>query len=227
LIAENRRSFITNQQEKGIMKTTIAIATHQKLLCESLGFIVENEDFEVTCLEQEGILAFQKIRLHQPQIAIIDLDLPQMDGIEILKALRKENSQTRFIFFVTKIDSRKVSQAFDFLPNGFLHINGSMTDVILCVNAVKEGKSFFSDIVYAICQASNVKKHLFSAKINMLTNREKEILEEVGKDLDSKEIADKLFISIKTVENHKTHISEKLNLKGHKALKQFVLNMYE
>ncbi|MFY7910157.1 MAG: LuxR C-terminal-related transcriptional regulator [Emticicia sp.] len=209
------------------MKTTIAIATHQRLLCESIGFIAENKNYDVICLEQEGKRAFQKIKCQQPDIALVDLDLPQMGGIEILQAIRQEASQTRFIFFITQPDTRKVSQAFKVFPHGFLHINGSMIEMMYCINAVREGKPYFSDKVYEICQDSNLREQVFSEQVGLLSRREKEILREVAKDFSTKEIAEKLFISEKTVENHKTRIGEKLNLKGQKVLKRFAQSISE
>jgi two-component system, NarL family, response regulator NreC len=202
-----------------IMKTSIAIATRERLLGESFKYIVENRNIEVVSLEQEGHLAFEAMRKTKPDIALVDLDLPQMGGIEICKAIRQEKPDTRFIFFITRPSTQRISQAFKLMPHGFIHIEGSMNEMLGCINAVSEGKAYFSTRVYETWQKIRYQEDSFVETIAKLSNREQEILLYVGRNWTTKAIAEKLFICEKTIDNHKTRIGEKLGVKGHKALR--------
>lgn len=204
------------------MKTTVTIATRDKLLGELLSFVIRQIDHDVLSLEQEELTALRIISTRRPDIALLDLSMPRFASADALKLIRSEVTQTRFIFFVADTDSRQMLQAFQMVPDGFLHADSTVFELTACLRAVVEGRSYVSDKVYE-CWSSLHRQNDVTLAIEQLTKREKEVLKLLAQELSTREIADRLFLSETTINNHKSRMGDKLGLKGHKAIKRLAI----
>jgi DNA-binding NarL/FixJ family response regulator len=166
-----------------------------------------------------GQECFEKIALAPPDILILDISLPDTNGIEITKRITAEYPDTRVLILSMYTDEDFIFNAVKAGARGYLPKNTSREELLNAIHAVYEGDEFFSDSISRIMLKSYVRK----AKEDdlspqrgpiPLTTREIEILKLFAEGFINKEISDQLDISIRTVETHKNHIMKKLELKS-------------
>ena len=148
------------------------------------------------------------------------------DGFALAREVRAQNLPIELIFLTMYRDEQFFNAAFDLGIKGYLVKDSAPTEVIRCIKAVAAGESFFSQSLTKLLhkRASRLSELLAEAPgLSLLTAAERRVLNHVADGLTSKQIADELGISARTVEHHRAHISNKLDLKGGNALLQFAL----
>ncbi|MEZ4988685.1 MAG: response regulator transcription factor [Saprospiraceae bacterium] len=158
-----------------------------------------------------GREAFDKIKAIQPDVALLDNEMPYMSGLEVAQALIGENIPTKFILFSLFKDRNFLISALTIGVKGYLLKESSEREIIECIEYVGEGKTYINaSMTQFLVQANSANTDVLST----LSNQEANILKLIACQKTSIEIARMLFISPKTVANHRTNICKKLNLKS-------------
>jgi DNA-binding NarL/FixJ family response regulator len=160
------------------------------------------------------------IALTQPELAVVDISMPGLSGTEILKEVHRRKLKTRIILLTMHTDPELAAEALEYGVSGYLLKENAFEDLLSAFQLILKGKTFISPDVHI---ALSCKKSEPVHEREKLTRREKEILGYVARGLISKEIADKLRISVKTVETHRAHIIAKLNLHSTAELVKYAI----
>ena len=155
--------------------------------------------------------ALDKIRSLKPDVAILDIEMPLMTGLEVSKTLINEGLETRFILLTLFKDATFLKEALAIGIKGYLLKESSESEILDCIHSVHEGRAYVNAsmtqyLVDAVEQKQNELADLSEHEVN--------ILKLISMHKTTNEIANMLFISPKTVSNHRSNISKKLNLNG-------------
>ncbi len=168
---------------------------------------------------ENGKQALEQIALRSPDLVITDLNMPEMDGLELIKEIRKRYPSIKIIVLSMVDEAQYIKQVLKLGANGYLLKNSGAEDVKNSVDTVMGGDTYYSTEVTSVIMnqlvsgGKNKKVSRFENDFT-LTNREKEILNLIVKEYNNGEIADKLFISIRTVDAHKRNMIEKTGSKN-------------
>lgn len=177
---------------------------------------------------EDGKLAWEYLNKNRVDVAVLDVDMPNMDGLEVCKRLKESVLQTKVVILTMYKDMEIFNSAMDNGASGFLLKDHSGLDLVECIDAVMAGKTYLGkgleDRMLAHNEYKDRRKQL-SDDLQALTSAELKTLKLVEKNLTSKEIADKLFVTQKTVENYRSRICKKLNIPaGNNALIRWVMD---
>ncbi len=210
---------------------TILIADDHPLFRSGVKRELENHsNFKIIAEAGDGIKALDMIINMKPDIAILDYQMPGLDGIQITRKLRERNFPTRIILLTMHNDEKIFLRALDEGVNAYVLKDDAVQDIADAVNSVAANHTFISTGLTGIL-VNKVKNHSGEDRvkklIDELTVTEKKILSLVAELHSNTEIADKLFLSKRTIENHKVNISRKLNLTSSKDLLKFAIQNKE
>jgi DNA-binding NarL/FixJ family response regulator len=186
--------------------------------------IEEDERLRVIAEAADGTDALQKIIELRPAVAILDIDMPGLNGLGVARELAKQNIDTRIIFMTFHASEDLMRAAMDVGGKGYL-LKGSETDEIAAaIHAVSAGRTYIgSTMATVLLKQTDTAGGAQPFDISVLTPSEKKILRLIADGLSSKEIGDQLSIHYRTVENHRTNMCRKLNIEGANALARFAL----
>ena len=182
--------------------------------------------FELVGEIGDGEQALQFIREKKPDVAVLDINLPGMSGLEIAHKLQVMNSPTRVIMLTMHKEEELCNRALDNGAMGFVLKENAVGEIVKAIAAVAEGEHYLSsDISGYLVRRRNRAERLAREKpgLDQLTKAELRILKLISQKKTSREIGAELFISPRTVEAHRTNISSKLGLRGSHSLLQFAL----
>ena len=209
-------------------KVKILIADDHPLMRQGIKWALkQNPEFNIVGEAEDGAKALKLLRQHQPEIVTLDIEMPSMSGFEIARKIFEEKIQTRIIFLTMYNDEQMFNEAINIGAMGYVLKENAIDNILECVKKVSQGFSYISpELSHFILTKNKELKGLSKSlpSIKSLTKTERKILRLISEDCTSKEIAENLFISIKTVENHRTNISRKLNLHVAHSLVKFALN---
>ena len=183
--------------------------------------LAEEADFKIIGFAVNGQEALTHIVRLQPEVAILDLDMPLMNGIEVAKLLLLKYSSIKIIILSMHKDADIIRAAMALGIHGYVFKDDAVNDLVNAIRDVNDGRNYIS--------VDKAKKTFFLqddsfALIGELTKMEKVILSQIALQKTTKQIADENFISPKTVDNHRANIARKLNLKGNNSLLKFAIN---
>ena len=205
-------------------KLRIIIADDHPLFSQGVIQVLSTrKNLEVIGQAENGKSALELIRREIPDIAILDVQMPEMDGFEVAKIVRHEKLSTKIIFLTMFNQESFIRKVFEIGVKGYILKDSAITDILKCIEAVSEDNFYLSPQVSHFLLTMNVKEKPTSKE--ELTHSEKRILKLIGQGKSSKEIAEELFISNKTVENHRSNICKKLNITGNSALLKYALKL--
>ena len=187
--------------------------------------IEEDEGLRVVAQAMDGNDALRQIIELRPAVAILDIDMPGLNGLGVAREVSAQNIDTRIIFMTFHADEDLMRAAMDVGGKGYL-LKGSETDeVVAAIHAVCAGRTYIGSTMAAVLLKQNTGASGSGQllDISVLTPTEKKVLRLIADGLSSKEIGDQLSIHYRTVENHRTNMCRKLNIEGANALARFAL----
>ena len=206
----------------------ISIADDHPIFRKGLRQVIESgSNMNVVAEAEDGITAFEQIEKLQPDVAILDVDMPGMNGIEIAKELQKRNLKTKAIILTMYKEEALFNEALDHGVLAYILKDNAAKELISAINAVMKDEYYICPMISSYLINRNVRsKQLTKVKpaLENLTPAEKQILRLIADSKTSKEIADDLHVSFRTVENHRTNICNKLDLHGSHALLKFAFD---
>ncbi len=207
--------------------TRVFIADDHAVMRKGLrDLIAAKKEFEVCGEAGNGFDALQNIEELRPDIILTDIDMPQMSGIEIAKEVRSKKLNSKVIILSMHSNESFYSSAMDAGVVGYVLKDGAVSDIVNAIDAVKEGKYYISPALstLTIGRAHEITSAIEGTSLlSLLTQTERKVLQLVSQNKSTKEIAEELFVSHRTVDSHRANISAKLNLRGQNALLRFAI----
>ena len=179
---------------------------------------------------EEGDKALQIIRELEPDVAVIDIRMPGKTGLEILSELYNSGVTTKIILLTMYKNVNYFYQAVSLGVKGYLLKETAVQDLVEAVKTVHSGGTFISSRLKALIESGKTDEYqnkLLIDSVNSLTSSERQIMKLLSEWKTNCEIADILFNSVTTIENHRANISDKLNLRGVHRLVQFAIENRE
>ena len=212
-------------------KIRILLADDHPMVRSGLIKLLESyKEFVVVGEAGDGEEAVKLTKKLGPDIVIIDLSMPKLSGIEATKLIRKNNPTTKVLVLTMYDNEEYVYQIFKCGAGGYMLKNTGKDDLAAAIHAVAKGEHFFSPrvseiMVNAYLQKAHAREEFPGSNEDIpLTNREKEILLYIADGLNNAQIAEKLFISARTVDTHRTNIMQKLDIHDAANLVRYALN---
>ncbi len=198
-------------------KVRLVIAEDETITREMLARLLALEDdIEVVGTASDGVKALTVLRHQKPDVLLTDINMPQMNGIDLTDTLRREMPDIKVVILTIYNDDDRVFAAIKAGARGYVLKDSPPEETIAAVRAAGKGEallhpSLVSRVLSEFGRLST-QKAADNAVFAELTDREREVLTEIGKGRRNKEIADTLFISEKTVKNHISNIFSKLEV---------------
>lgn len=201
----------------------IVLADDHPVFIQGLISILRNEkNIEILGQASDGQTALTLIQKYKPDIAILDVQMPGPDGFELAQRFYTEQSPVKIIILTMFKEESFIKKVLDLGVRGYVLKENAIDDIIDSINIVFNGGIYLSDTVCEIIR--NYKEDLISGGIQVLTPSEKKIIVLIGQGMTSKIIAERLFVSVKTVNNHRSNICKKLGITGTSALMKYALS---
>jgi DNA-binding NarL/FixJ family response regulator len=197
-------------------KKRIVIVEDHTIVRQGLQSLLDDrDDLEVVGMAEDGLNAIRCINEHQPDLVLLDLNMPKMDGISVIMEVTKNYPSIRILALTMHKDEDYILSAFKAGAHGYCLKASSQDELLMGIRTVLAGKTYVSPEISGkvlegyLSDRMRIKEQ---SSFDTLTQREKEILKLVGEGHQNKQISDYLCISVKTVEKHRANIMAKLNI---------------
>ena len=210
-------------------KIRIVIADDHTIFRQGLRMLLAQEDdMEVVGEAADGIEALELAKKHKPDIILLDIAMPAMDGVKVAGKIKKTLPQTKIIVLTSYSDDQFLFEFLKLGVSGFVLKDSASQELIYSIRKSNEGMVFFDPsvskkVMEKFTQVSGGKSDFVN--YGKLSDREKEVLRLVAEGCATKEVAEKLYISPKTVENHRANIMKKLNIRDRTGLTKYALRL--
>lgn len=199
-------------------KISILLGDDHSLLRCGLRLLLEQQnDFVVVAEAEDGRKAVALAASSNPDVAVLDVGMPSLNGIEAAKQITARDGKTAVVILSMHHDESYILRALKAGARSYLLKDSAQSDLVAAIRAVAQGKSFFSPSVSKILLEDYVRKLKRSGgedSYDLLTPREREILQLVAEGKSNKDIGGVLHLSVYTVETHRANLMEKLNLRS-------------
>jgi DNA-binding NarL/FixJ family response regulator len=208
-------------------KNRIVLAEDQNLVRKGLqSLLTKDNEFEVVGEAEDGLEAIRCVAKHQPDLLLLDLAMPRMNGIAAIKEIKQQFPETKIVALTFHTSDEYIFAAFQAGVDGYCLKNDTQIELITALRRVLSGKKYISPVI-----SDRVLEGYLESKQTIksdsawetLTQREKEVLKLVGEGYTSSEIGDFLCISPKTVDKHRANIMNKLDLHNVAALTAYAI----
>lgn len=210
-----------------LQRLSVFIADDHRVLCDGLVSLLEREqDIQVAGQAGDGPEALRRIEELNPQVAILDVSMPKMSGIEVASHLRKSKSQTHVIMLSMHGDLDKVSRALQAGARGYVLKECAGRDLVAAIRVVTAGHIYLAPPITdsLVTDYLNLRQGVTtSLPLDNLSSRELEVLKLHAQGRSTVEIAESLHLSRKTVETYRSRIKDKLDIRGTAGLVKFAI----
>jgi two-component system response regulator NreC len=208
-------------------KIKVLIADDHALVREGIAaFLKLSDEFEVVAEASDGIEAIEKTSKHQPDIVIMDINMPKLGGLEATIEIKKMRPETKVLVLTQYEDKEYITRFLKAGVSGYLLKKAVGSDLITGLRTISRGDSY----LYSSIATEVVSRYLSGDKgtdaedpYEKLSDREKQVLKLIAEGFTHKEVADMLCISVKTVIAHQTHLGEKLGIHSRAGFMKFAI----
>ena len=198
------------------MRTLLVVDDHQ-IIRDGIRFYFEgDEEFEIKDEAENGLEALDLLKENDYDIVLTDINMPKMDGIEFMKSLRENHPDQKVLVLSMYNEAGYINKMIALGANGYVLKKSDKGELVSAIKKVLDGQDHYSDEVYKTI-IGNIAGRKPKERLTLeaeLSEREKEVLVLIANEYANQEIADKLFISIRTVETHKRNLLEKTGCKN-------------
>ena len=189
-------------------RQSIIIADDHPLLLKGLSDYLLEKGYNLVGSGNDGREAYNLITKVEPEIAILDIQMPYMSGLEIAKKCKSNGIKTKIVLITLHKEKELYNKAQELNIFGYILKESALEEIENCIKSVWQGVPYFSQKITEMLKQNTAEDEA----LNNLTPSEKKILKLIAKNKTNKEIASLLFISYRTVEKHRSNIINKLNL---------------
>ena len=191
---------------------TVYVVEDQTILRDLICRLIDGiPDIEIAGSTGDGQEAAKYCENNKPDVVILDIMLPALNGVEILRRLKNRKPETRFLIFSAHPSRSLVRQVLEAGVDGFIEKNAGLEELEEAIKKVTEGQTYFGPHIVEIMREIMVNPDMEDS-LEELTARERELLQLIAESYTSKEIAAKLDISVKTADTHRANLMRKLNV---------------
>ncbi|MEP1033543.1 response regulator transcription factor [Ekhidna sp.] len=198
------------------MRTLLLVDDHQ-IIRDGIRFYFEgDEEFVIKDEAENGLEALELLKENEYDIVLTDINMPVMDGVEFMKSLRENYPDQKILVLSMYNEAGYINKMIALGANGYVLKKSDKNELVDAIKKVLDGKDHYSDEVYKTI-IGNIAGRKPKERLTLeadLSEREKEVLVLITNEYSNQEIADKLFISIRTVETHKRNLLEKTGCKN-------------
>jgi DNA-binding NarL/FixJ family response regulator len=199
---------------------TILLADDHDVVRRGMKMLLEDEESVIVIGEaSDGLDAIEKVKVLMPNVVILDLTMPKMTGIEAAKVISTEFPEVKILIFSMHHNREYIVSSVENGANGYLLKDTSKEELMRAIKVVSEGRKYFppeiSEVIIDELLAKNARTQEETRPIfEKITPKEKQILGMIVQGYNSREMADKLFLSIRTVDNHRANMMKKVKAKN-------------
>jgi DNA-binding NarL/FixJ family response regulator len=191
-----------------VKRLRIITADDHPLLLKGLNDFLSEKGYNIIGSGYDGVKALELIKSERPEIAILDIQMPNMSGLEVAKKCQALELATKIILITLHKEKELYLKAKDLNIFGYILKEFAIEEIENCLESVFDGKPYFSTKITEMLDSNQE----MDSQLTLLTPSEKKILKLIANDKTNKEIASLLFISYRTVEKHRSNIITKLDL---------------
>ena len=211
-----------------VKRITVLLADDHMMMREGLRMLLELEDdFKIIGEAQNGREAVALVKKLRPDVVLMDIAMPLLNGLEATRQIRKDFPDTKVLMLSAHGDADYVRQATELGVAGFLLKQTSSDLLAAAIREVHKGNTFFSPAIathlHGLDQKSLDRGGPFKKKSNQLSSREMEVLQLIAEGLANKQVAAELGVSFKTVDKHRQHLMGKLNIHDVAGLTRYAM----
>lgn len=213
-------------------KIKVMIVDDHSLIREGLKQLLEFDgSIEVVGEASNGIECLEKIDSVHPEVLLLDINMPEKNGIEVLKEMKEKESPIKVLILTVHNELEYLTQAVDIGVDGYILKDSESSELKKAIQSVLEGENYIQPSLIPALNNQLVNRDIEKDKISLLTNRELEVLIQVANGMFNKEIATNLNISERTVKNHISNIFKKIDVSDRTqaavfAIKNNIIKLY-
>jgi DNA-binding NarL/FixJ family response regulator len=208
-------------------QTTVIIADDHPIFRKGLRHIIDSSSrFRVVGEADDGAAAWDLIRKEMPGVAILDIEMPNLGGLEVARKVQKDNLPVSILILTMYQDEDVFNEAMEAGAMGYILKDSAILEIIRGLTKVADGEVFVSSAMTSVALRGKSEARPQQRErlgLQLLTQAERRVLRLIAEERTSKEIAEVLNISLRTVENHRSHICAKLRITGVHALITFAV----
>ena len=200
---------------------TVLLADDHDVVRKGMKMLLEDEEsVKVIGEASDGLDAIEKVKALSPNVVILDLTMPKMTGIEAAKIISEEYPEVRILIFSMHNNREYIINSVENGASGYLLKDTGKEELMRAINVVSEGRKYFppeiSEVIIdeLLSKTTGNQPDTNRPIFQKITPKEKQILEHIVQGYNSREIADKLFLSIRTVDNHRANMMKKTKAKN-------------
>src|SRR6266481_1642517 len=202
------------------MPTRLLLADDHALIRQGLKALLEKQGFQVVAEASDGQEALRSVQKTQPDVAIIDISMPVLNGVDAARELKKSSPKTKVIL-LTHHDEQYVTESLRAGVRGYVLKSQAGDDLVHAIQEVCRGSVYLSpNISRAVVDAYLTKAY---APTDPLSGRERQVLQLVGEGKSTKDVAAQLGISVKTAESHRARLMKKLDIHETASLVRYAI----
>jgi len=207
-------------------KIKVLLVDDHSLFREGMRSLLSNyEDIEVVGEASDGREAVEKMRQLAPQVILMDIAMPDMSGLEATRHIHKEQPGVGILVLTQYEDKEYILSLLKVGARGYIAKTASSAELLTAIRTVHRGDAYlYPSATSALIKEYLVRSRGYESEYDTLTDREREILQLVAEGLSNQEIADKLFISVKTVLRHRTALMQKLGFHNRTELIKYAIS---
>lgn len=208
-----------------MQKISVIIVDDHKLVTDCISlFLKSSPDMEVVGVAHSASEAISLLDSVVPDVMLIDISMPDMTGIEATARVKGKYPDIKVLILSMHSDYDNISEAIDAGADGYVPKDVASEELVDAIKAIYSGKNYFhTTISDEIVRNYSTKRRSHSITLPQLTKRELEVLKLFTEGFNNSEIAEKLFLSVRTIESHKNHILQKTNMKNSVELIKFAI----
>lgn len=205
----------------------VVLADDHTIVRKGLRSLLDGEmDMDVIGEAGDGREAIELVAQLKPHIVVMDIGMPVLNGLEATRRILKKNPETKVLILTMHTNEEYVFEILRAGASGYIVKKAAPTELVSAIRAIKQGGSFLSPSIskrvideYVLRAGEEIKEDAFK----LLTNREREVLQLIAEGYSTREISEKLFVSVKTVEAHRSNLMKKLDLHGTADLTRYAV----
>ena len=195
------------------MAVKVMITDDHSLIREGLKQLLELEgDFQVIAEACDGIECMEKLKEQIPDVLLLDINMPRMNGLEVLQKIKDEKIDVKILVLTVHNEVEYLLKAVDIGINGYLLKDSESSELKKAILSVVDGEDYIQPSLIPVLNAKMIDRDMDSEKIEKLTKRELEVLKLLAVGMYNKGVTDELHISERTVKNHVSSIFKKIDV---------------